>query len=209
MKKFVVLIAVIIAVGAAIIWYSNSPKPSAEAINSFDECVKVGNPVMESYPRQCRSGDRTFTEPVEGSGPAWPDGTCRQIPKFEFYSIDEIYSGRIAEPDFNSKPEAATFRGAIRTAMSRGVNFAGHYVVAEWGCGTSCQDHAIIDAQSGEIIHYGLPSEYGAMARSTSSLLVLNNPQDEISQNYRQQPTEFYELKSGKLEFLCRIPVEQ
>ncbi len=31
-----------------------------EEIDSFEECVAAGNPVMESYPRQCRAGDRTF-----------------------------------------------------------------------------------------------------------------------------------------------------
>ena len=34
-----------------------------EEINSFDDCVKAGNPVMESYPRQCATPDgRSFTE---------------------------------------------------------------------------------------------------------------------------------------------------
>lgn len=33
-------------------------------INSFDDCVKAGNPIMESYPRQCRAGSQTFTEEI-------------------------------------------------------------------------------------------------------------------------------------------------
>ena len=37
-------------------------------INSFDECVAAGNPVMESYPRQCRAGDgQMFTEVVDSA----------------------------------------------------------------------------------------------------------------------------------------------
>ena len=31
---------------------------------NFAECVALGNPLMESYPRQCRSGDITFTEDI-------------------------------------------------------------------------------------------------------------------------------------------------
>ena len=27
------------------------------AVNNFEECTKDGNPVMESYPRQCRTKD--------------------------------------------------------------------------------------------------------------------------------------------------------
>ncbi len=34
-------------------------------IKTFEDCVKAGNPVMESYPRQCASGDRTFTEDLK------------------------------------------------------------------------------------------------------------------------------------------------
>ncbi len=43
--------------------FSCSPttKPST-TISSFEECVAAGYPVMESYPRQCRAGDQSFTE---------------------------------------------------------------------------------------------------------------------------------------------------
>ncbi len=38
---------------------------STSNINSFEECVAAGNPVMESYPRQCNAGGKTFTEEIE------------------------------------------------------------------------------------------------------------------------------------------------
>jgi hypothetical protein len=50
-----VVVRVVIIAGA--LW-----QRSAAAVGSFDECVKKGYPVMESYPRQCRAGDKTFTE---------------------------------------------------------------------------------------------------------------------------------------------------
>jgi len=31
-------------------------------VNSFTECVKAGYPVMESYPQQCRTPEKTFVE---------------------------------------------------------------------------------------------------------------------------------------------------
>ncbi len=42
------------------------PKPPAPVmtVNSFQECVEAGNPVMESYPRQCRHEDRLFAEEI-------------------------------------------------------------------------------------------------------------------------------------------------
>tara|TARA_B100000508_G_scaffold23261_1_gene16271 strand:- start:4763 stop:5404 length:642 start_codon:yes stop_codon:yes gene_type:complete len=44
------------------------PVPAPEPvtpITSFDECVAAGNPVMESYPRQCRAGEETFVEEID------------------------------------------------------------------------------------------------------------------------------------------------
>ncbi len=41
-----------------------APEPPA-TVNNFKECIAAGNPAMESYPRQCRHGDRTFTEVLE------------------------------------------------------------------------------------------------------------------------------------------------
>lgn len=34
-------------------------------ITNFEECVAAGNPVMESYPRQCRADGTTFVETLE------------------------------------------------------------------------------------------------------------------------------------------------
>jgi hypothetical protein len=34
-------------------------------ITSFEECVKAGNPIMESYPAKCSDGKNTFTEEIE------------------------------------------------------------------------------------------------------------------------------------------------
>jgi hypothetical protein len=41
--------------------------PAAQTVNQdeitdFESCAAAGNPIMESYPRQCRANDQTFTE---------------------------------------------------------------------------------------------------------------------------------------------------
>jgi len=60
-KKIVFLILIIIIVVAGFMWWQTS-KESTSQVTNFEECVAAGNPVMESYPRQCRHGDTTFTE---------------------------------------------------------------------------------------------------------------------------------------------------
>ena len=33
-------------------------------VTNFEECVQAGNPVMESFPRQCRNEDQIFVEEI-------------------------------------------------------------------------------------------------------------------------------------------------
>jgi hypothetical protein len=35
-----------------------------QPITNFEECAAAGNPVMESYPRQCRANGQTFVEEI-------------------------------------------------------------------------------------------------------------------------------------------------
>jgi len=46
---------------------SNRPDrdPSSPKTTNFEECAAAGNPVMESYPRQCMDGGVTFIEQIE------------------------------------------------------------------------------------------------------------------------------------------------
>lgn len=50
-----------------------------------------------------------------------------------------------------STRNARMFRTNLRNAAKEGVNFAGHYVLTGWGCGTNCSEWAIIDARNGKV----------------------------------------------------------
>ena len=66
MKKIILIIIVAIiiipAVGDLVWELTNNKAPVI--VTTFEECVATGNPVMESYPRQCRSGGQTFVENI-------------------------------------------------------------------------------------------------------------------------------------------------
>jgi hypothetical protein len=48
-------------------WGGMPPPCCKDGINSFEECAAAGNPVMESYPRQCRTADgKHFVEIIPG-----------------------------------------------------------------------------------------------------------------------------------------------
>ena len=53
-------------------------------ITNFDECVAAGNPVMESYPRQCSADGQTFVEVIDEviEEPASAEFTaCESVPE--------------------------------------------------------------------------------------------------------------------------------
>ncbi len=64
MNKFVLPAAgilLIVAIVAAGLMMSKKTDVNIN-VTDFESCVKAGNPVMESYPPQCRSGGQTFVE---------------------------------------------------------------------------------------------------------------------------------------------------
>lgn len=69
-----------------------------KGVNNFEECLRAGDPIMESHPRQCRTSEgRTFTEEPEAgacvisgcSGEVCGEEamvtTCQWLPEFECY----------------------------------------------------------------------------------------------------------------------------
>lgn len=63
MKKTLLIVLTIIIFAGVAFWLLSSRPPKKIATN-FEECVANGNPVMESYPRQCRQGSETFSENI-------------------------------------------------------------------------------------------------------------------------------------------------
>lgn len=60
MKRVLVYLLILIALMIGLSFISGD----TIEINNFDECVEAGNPVMESYPRQCRANGITFVEDI-------------------------------------------------------------------------------------------------------------------------------------------------
>lgn len=64
MKKIILLlISILILMLISFLIYNNSknqvsnPQTPITEINNFNDCAKEGNPIMESYPRQCRASN--------------------------------------------------------------------------------------------------------------------------------------------------------
>ncbi len=68
MKKTLigVIIIVIVFLAGDILWQKYF-KPAPKQVSNFTECAALGNPVMESYPRQCRANGQTFVEEINNN----------------------------------------------------------------------------------------------------------------------------------------------
>lgn len=65
MKKdiLIAVLLLIVLVGVSIYFIQRKPTSVTE-ITTFEECAAAGNPVMESFPRQCVTAGKTFVEGV-------------------------------------------------------------------------------------------------------------------------------------------------
>ena len=103
------------------------------------------------------------------------------VPKFSDYAVAEVFSGKRATVDLDSAPGARMFRTRLREAAAKSPNFAGYFVVASWGCGTGCQDFAVIDLRSGRVTFGPVTCAVGQDFRLNSRLLVVDPPNELLS----------------------------
>jgi hypothetical protein len=72
------------------------------------------------------------------------------LPGFEEFPARPVAIAKPAPVRLASR-EAKRFRTVLREGAQKGPNFAGHYTIVSWGCGTACTRIAIVDAQDGDV----------------------------------------------------------
>ncbi len=136
----------------------------------------------------------------------------RAEPRFGSYPA-RVYRGRVAPVNLRSARGARTFRTRLREGAKEGVNFAGHFSLVGWGCGTGCQSVAIIDAKNGavhfpkELYAFGvwLFSDDGEVLtfRPDSRLLVLSGfPNSETESAEPKAGLYYYEWTGKRLRLV-------
>ncbi|MEL0653342.1 hypothetical protein V6246_18115 [Algibacter sp. TI.3.09] len=96
-------------------------------------------------------------------------------PKYDFDKYkSEIYNGKLAEPDFNSYPDAKRYITRIKEECKNGINFAGKYTLVIWGCGSPCQSGVVVDRINGKI-YADYFSTFGSEFRKDSRMIILNS----------------------------------
>ena len=150
LSHYRVILVIILLVLLALLWGSYSHK-------EFEDISESGN---------------TPTKEQEGQ-------PAKVVYKHELneFPIEEQEPFKIAPLDLSSNPIGFEYRTAIRNAYAEGPNFAGHYVVVGWGCGTNCEDNIIVNAKTGKILNAELRSFAGFASYDINSRLIISNPQ--------------------------------
>jgi len=80
------------------------------------------------------------------------DLTDKQAPTFDAYRVTSQETVENPKLDLASNPAARMYRTTLREQIAQGPNFAGHYRVAVWGCGSSCSSFAVVNLSTGRVI---------------------------------------------------------
>jgi hypothetical protein len=96
--------------------------------------------------------------------------------------------------DFRRSPDAWSFRTRLKEALRGGVNFAGRYIIAGWGCGTGCISGGIIDARTGRVY---FPEPLGGLGAGTA----------DDDEGYVEQPVRYQ--KNSRLLIITGVPAIQ
>src|SRR5262249_13465907 len=145
-------------------------------------------------------------------------GQNSRQPTFNSYLVP-AEKARAKSINFKNNPGARTMRTRLSEAFRSGVNFAGHYIVASWGCGTGCISGAVIDARNGNVYWplplYALGVWYEGNSyvdnpvdyRKNSRLLIITGSPG-VKDNQPENPNGkyFYEWREDQLKLVKFIP---
>lgn len=137
-----------------------------------------------------------------------PGAVPIDAPKFDSFPAT-VYDGPNAKLNLRSDTETRLFRTQLARWGKEQPNFAGHYILARWGCGTNCYSISIIDAKTGRIYHpAGLRSnttdniddalvEKSLQFKTDSKLLVLIGAPEE---DMRRRGISYYVWEHNKMK---------
>jgi hypothetical protein len=107
----------------------------------------------------------------------------QSMPRFDDHPAGDTFTGTPAPVDLASAEGARRFRTVLREGAAQGPNFAGHYTVVQWGCGSPCQSFAIVDARTGRVTFGNGSLTVGAEYRLDSRLLI-EDPSERWLESY-------------------------
>jgi hypothetical protein len=138
-----------------------------------------------------------------------------KLPTFKDFPVSPRYRGKPAPVRLVTQ-QARMYRTVLREGARHGPNFAGHYTIVTWGCGTSCLEFAIVDARTGNVyfppfdVAFGSNLKQERLQRSDeplqfhthSRLLIVTGSRSE-----RGEGRYFYRWDGNRLQLVASADV--
>ena len=116
-----------------------------------------------------------------------------KLPEFVDHKI-KVSKAKSRPINFRSHKDARMFRTRLRRAARGKANFAGHFIYANWGCGTSCLFGAIINTRTGDVYFpkelAGMSLDYGETDDEVETLQFKRNSRLFIIKGYEGNAEE-------------------
>jgi hypothetical protein len=109
---------------------------------------------------------------------------AQKLPRFTDYPVSESFSGKTAPLVLSG--EARAFRTRLKEAAREKPNFAGHFIVTTWGCGTECVMGAVIDASTGRV--FMLPTTLCCWAPASTKSSIRSSSGRTANSSCFQEP---------------------
>lgn len=133
--------------------------------------------------------------------------------RFSKFPVASIYNGNNAKPMIDK--DSKRFRTRVRWAAEGRRDFAGEYIFAQFGCGTSCRTTFVVNARTGRVswLPFTLccaePFDADPVAYRLNSRLVafrgLRNEGNGPYSEDKASDVHFYELKNGRFRFIKTV----
>lgn len=118
------------------------------------------------------------------------------------YAVPVDAKAKVRRIDFASHPRAREFRTQLKKAVGKPPNFASHYVLVTWGCGSPCHEIALVDARDGRVFFAPFFGRTTETFQADSRLLILNEPSTPLfdTEYYEWTGQDFRELSCAEVE---------
>jgi len=114
----------------------------------------------------------------------------KTTPFFRRYPVKEMFNGKPARLNLNSSAQVRLFRTMLSDIAKKGANFAGHYAVGYWGCGTECIRIGVVNLKTGRAYVSPFYASVGISFRKKSRLLIVA-PEEQIRELYNNAAPDY------------------
>ena len=132
-------------------------------------------------------------------------------PKFSDYPAVSEYAGESANLILDTQ-ETIDYQTRLSDAFQQAPEFAGEYVVASWGCGTSCTVTSFVNKRTGKLLNESFGGESGPFIvkyKLDSNLLVAQGPVIDDQEKEIGYAAYFYVLENDNLKLIKTIPISK